>query len=260
MSASLALLGAAIVATAPAFAYDALAVAGLADAPGSRGRTRPFRRRSRGQALRVKEWRLLWRDPWLVSQSLMQVLYLVPPAVLLWRDFGEGAERLVVLAPVLVMAAGQLAGGLAWLALSGEDAPDLVATAPVDPRVILRAKIEAVLAAVALPLLPLAAGLALAAPRVAAVTLAGSALAAAAACAVQFFFRAQAKRASFRRRHTSARIATFAEAFASIAIAGAAGLAAAGFTLEPLIPLAVAGLVLVGARMLARPADGALGA
>ena len=48
-----------------------------------------------------------------------------------------------MLVPVLVMAAGQLAGGLAWLAISGEDAPDLVATAPILPRHVVRAKVEA---------------------------------------------------------------------------------------------------------------------
>ena len=74
--------------------------------------------------MRQKEWTLLLRDPWLVSQTLMQLLYLLPPALLLWRSYGEGTGALVVLVPVLVMAAGQLAGGLAWLAISGEDAPD----------------------------------------------------------------------------------------------------------------------------------------
>ena len=254
LAGSFVLLVASIAATAPAFANDALTVAGLSDARTGRSKARAFRRRSLTQSLRVKEWLLLWRDPWLVSQSLMQILYLLPPAVLLWRDFGTGGERLVVLAPILVMAAGQLAGGLAWLAISGEDAPDLVATAPITTRGLLRAKVEAVLVAVALPVLPLAAALALAAPRVAAVTLAGSAVAAAGACAVQFFFRAQASRASFRRRHTSSRLATFAEAFYSIAIAGAAGLAAANYLAEALVPLAVAAIVLVVARALGRPA------
>ena len=252
------LLVASIAVTAPAFARDAMTVASLSEAPAAQGRARAFRRRSRAQTLRIKEWRLLWRDPWLISQSLMQILYLLPPAVLLWRDFGTGAERLVVLAPVLVMAAGQLAGGLAWLALSGEDAPDLVATAPLLPRAVLRAKVEAVLAAVALPVLPLAIALAPAAPRVALVTLVGAALSAAGACAVQFFFRAQAKRTNFRRRQTSSRFATIAEAFVSISVAGAAGLAAAGFLAEAAVPLAITALVLVASRALGRPADGAL--
>src|ERR671931_212086 len=100
--------------------------------------------------LRRKEWTLLKRDPWLLSQTLMQVLYLLPPALLLWRSFGEGDGALVLLVPVLVMAAGQLAGGLAWLAISGEDAPDLVATAPVPPRQIVQAKVEAVIGGIAL--------------------------------------------------------------------------------------------------------------
>src|SRR5260370_40493310 len=81
--------------------------------------------------LRRKEWTLLRRDPWLVSQTLMQLLYLLPPAFLLWRGFGgEGASQ-VLLVPVLVMAAGQLAGGLGRLAISGEDGPGLVAAAPL---------------------------------------------------------------------------------------------------------------------------------
>ena len=119
-----------------------------------------FRRRSPARALRQKEWTLLLRDPWLVSQTLMQLLYLLPPALLLWRSYGEGTGALVVLVPVLVMAAGQLAGGLAWLAISGEDAPDLVATAPVLARNIMRAKVEAVLGGIAIAFAPFIAALA----------------------------------------------------------------------------------------------------
>ena len=69
---------------------------------------------------------------------------------------------LILLVPVLVMAAGQFAGGLAWLAISGEDAPDLVATAPVPAGFILRAKVEAVLGVIAFVFAPLVAVLAIA--------------------------------------------------------------------------------------------------
>ena len=41
--------------------------------------------------LRRKEWTLLLRDPWLVSQTLMQLLYLLPPALMLWQAFGDAA-------------------------------------------------------------------------------------------------------------------------------------------------------------------------
>ena len=186
-----------------------------------------FRRRSPAQALRMKELTLLRRDPWLVSQSLMQVLYLLPPAFLLWRDYGSAGDGLLVLVPILVMAAGQLAGGFAWLAVSGEDAPELIATAPVPAAAVLRAKVEAVALAVCVPVVPIVLALAAAKPFIALVTLLGAALATAGAGAIQYFFRRQAKRSNFRRRQTSSRFATFAEAFLSISFAGAAALAAA---------------------------------
>src|SRR6185436_17624997 len=119
-----------------------------------------FRRAAPMRALRQKEWTLLKRDPWLVSQTLMQLLYLLPPALMLWRSYGERTDAIVVLVPVLVMAAGQLAGGLAWLAISGEDAPDLVATAPILSRHIVRAKVEAVLGGIAIAFLPFLTALA----------------------------------------------------------------------------------------------------
>ncbi len=53
---------------------------------------------------------LLRRDPWLVSQSLMQLLYLVPPALMLWRSFADSSAAIVLITPVIVMAAGQLGG------------------------------------------------------------------------------------------------------------------------------------------------------
>ena len=87
------------------------------------------------------------------------------------------------------MAAGQLAGGLAWLAISGEDAPELVATAPVTPEAVMRAKIEAVIGAVAVPVMPFLVALAFASPRIALITMVGVALAAASSTAIQIFFR-----------------------------------------------------------------------
>jgi ABC-2 type transport system permease protein len=206
-----------------------------------------FRAASPRRALRHKEWVLLRRDPWLVSQTLMQLLYLLPPAVMLWKSFGSGAGALVLLVPVLVMGAGQLAGGLAWLAISGEDAPDLVATAPVAPRDIIRAKIEAVLGAVLLVFAPFCVALAWLAPYEAFVAGAGVVVSAGSATAIQLWFRAQAKRSHFRRRQTSSRMATFAEAFASISWAATAALAAAGMWLA-VVPALFAAAVMVGAR------------
>jgi len=232
------------------FAEHAMAAASVGHAGPQVSRTpRAFRTASPRRMLRQKEWTLLLRDPWLVSQSLMQMLYLLPPALLLWKSWGDGDGALVLLVPVLVMAAGQLAGGLAWLAISGEDAPDLVATAPVAAGEIVRAKIEAVMGAIALVFMPFVAALALAAPWHAVTAAAGVLVSAAAATAIQLWFRAQAKRSHFRRRQTSSRIATFAEAFSSITWAAASALVAAGSWLA-LIPAAFAVLVLAGARLM----------
>jgi ABC-2 type transport system permease protein len=206
-----------------------------------------FRHTSARGALRRKEWMLLRRDPWLASQTLMQLLYLLPPALMLWRVYGQHHDDLVLLVPVLVMASGQLAGGLAWLAISGEDAPDLVASAPIPFRWIVRAKIEAVTGAVALVFMPLVAALALASPRDALAATTGIVAATLSATVIQLWFRTQAKRKQFRRRQTSSRIATITEALSSIAWAATAGLAAAGHW-QALVTAAIALGIICGAR------------
>jgi len=113
------------------------------------------------------------------------------------------------------MAAGQLAGGLAWIAISGEDAPDLVGSAPVSSREVMRAKLEAVLAAVAMVFAAFIAALALAAPGHALACALGIVIASTSAIVIQLWFRSQARRGDFRRRQVSSRTATFAEAFSS---------------------------------------------
>ncbi len=248
LTASFAMLVVAIVLVSPRFAGCATAAGNV---PSSRSR-RPvaaFRPASPMEMLRRKEWTLLRRDPWLLSQTLMQMLYLLPPAFLLWRSFEDTRASVVLLVPVLVMAAGQLAGGLAWLAISGEDAPDLIATAPLTPQQIVRAKIEAVLACIALVFAPFLLPLVLISPYAAVVATMGVIAAGASATAIQFYFRAQAKRSQFRRRQTSSRVATFAEAFSSIAWAGAAVLAAAG-TAIAVVPAVVAVAIVGGVRLM----------
>jgi ABC-2 type transport system permease protein len=245
---SIAALAAAMIVFSGRFAADAIATVGAAQAPSDRhSAERPFRTRSPSRALREKEWALLRRDPWLLSQTLMQMLYLVPPAVLLWQSFGERHAALIVIVPILVMAAGQLAGGLAWLAVSGEDAPDLIASAPIAPRMIMRAKIEAVLGAIGLIFAPFLAALLIAAPVEALTTAVAILVAAGGATAIQLWFRVQAKRSHFRRRQTSSRLATFAEAFSSIGWAATAALAVSG-TWFAVVPALLAGGVLAGGR------------
>jgi ABC-2 type transport system permease protein len=252
LAASVLLLGAAIRGFAPRFADHALAAASVAHDVAGQGTRRGrsgFRRASPTRALRRKEWTLLRRDPWLLSQTLMQLLYLLPPALLLWRNFAGGSHALALLVPVLIMGAGQLAGGLAWLAISGEDAPDLVASAPVLGRQVLRAKIEAVLGGIVMVFTPFLLALALASVLDALVAAVGIAVAAAASTAIQLWFRSQAKRSHFRRRQTSSRVATFAEALSSTGWAATGALAAAGTWLAVITGLLALAIV-AGARMI----------
>jgi len=222
---ALVLLGGVMAIFSPKFADTVAHVSATSMTTRRAPRASAFRAGSRQQALRAKEFLLLRRDPWLVSQSLMQLLYLVPPALMLWRSFSDSSAAIVLITPVIVMAAGQLAGGLAWLTISGEDAADLVATAPLPPRRVTRAKIEVVLIVIGVIFAPLIAALAFASVTQAAITALGVIIATTSAAAIQLWFRVQAKRSQFRRRQTSSRLATFAEAFCSIGWAATAALA-----------------------------------
>ena len=75
----------------------------------------------------TKEWRLIIRDPNLIAQTLLQMLYLLP---LIFVIFRRGEMALLVV-PSTVMLGSTLAGSLAWLTIAAEDAPELVGLAPV---------------------------------------------------------------------------------------------------------------------------------
>ena len=241
------MLGCTIWVFAPRFGQLAQATAGVSLNPTRQGqRAFRFHRTWPSNALRRKEWTLLRRDPWLMSQILMQLLYLLPPAFLLWRTFYDRSGASPLLVTILIIAAGQLAGSLAWLAVSGEDAPDLIASAPVTSTCVFRAKSEAVMGAIAIVFTPFLVALAVIVPIPAFVTALGIAAAAVSAIAIQVWFRAQAKRSQLRRRQTSSRIATFAEALSSFNWAGAGALAAASNWLA-VIPGLIACAIVAGA-------------
>ena len=252
---SVALLGAAILIFAARFGDHVVAAAGVSQAVVRQRRwSKTFRRRSVSRVLRQKEWTLLARDPWLMSQTLMQMLYLLPPALFLWHSFHSRTDAYILLVPMMVMAAGHLGGNLAWLSISGEDAPDLVATAPISAQRIIWAKIEAVMGAIAFIFAPLVAALAFASIRPALVTSLGISVAVASATLIQLCFRTQARRSQFRHRQvSSSRIATFAEAFLSIAWAATSALAVAGTWLA--LFLALIAVSILGGVWLISPPD-----
>lgn len=133
------------------FAHGLQQAAGLARtrarAPG------PLRmrvRRSLFDTIVVKEWRLIVRDPQLISQVLLQLIYLLPLFVLVMRG-GDTPGPAIGAGMTLLCAS--LASSLAWIVISAEDAPDLLLSSPAAMRTVRLAK----LAASAMPPLLLAA-------------------------------------------------------------------------------------------------------
>ncbi len=104
--------------------------------------------------LLVKEFRLLWRDPELLSSLALQLAYMIPAFGLIFGGGGVSPSRL---AAACVLFTGLLASSLGWLTVCGEDAPDLIAAAPVEPRLVARMKMLAAclppLAIVSVPVL-----------------------------------------------------------------------------------------------------------
>jgi ABC-2 type transport system permease protein len=151
--------------------------------------------------------------------------------MLLWVTFHDRNDSFVLLIPVVVMAAGQLAGGLAWLSISGEGRArscchraDRLPSHPLGQDRSGHRHDHVVFA-------PIVAVLTLDSVFAGVVCALGILSAAAAATAIQLCFRVQARRRQFRRRQTSSRLATFAEAFfwaATTALAASASRAALG--------------------------------
>src|SRR5258706_9315131 len=127
-----------------------------------------------------------------------------------------------------------------------------MATAPLPASRVSRAKIEVVLIAICVSFAPLVTALLFASPLQAAVAPVGVIGASASATAIQLWFRVQARRSQFRRRQTSSRLATFAEAFSSIGWAATAVPALAVPLVPPLTALMTAGILAATWKISAR--------
>lgn len=107
-----------------------------------------------GRSLRatiiVKEWRLIARDPNLISQVLLQLLYIAPLFFLIFKS----KALLPGVASGLVFLAASLAGSLIWIIIAAEDAPDLLQAAPVKANLILTSKLLAAVLPVLMLILP----------------------------------------------------------------------------------------------------------
>jgi ABC-2 type transport system permease protein len=163
-----------------------------------------------GSALRRKEWLLLMRDPSLFAQLSLQIIYTVPLAIVLARS-GHGIPLGLAVSPALVVIAAQITASLAWLTVSGEDAPELIATAPAPRGYVEWAKLSAIAVPVAVILaLPLA-GLAYMEPQTALATGLLSVGAAASTAMLNFWHPMPGHRRGMLRRHSQSKLIGLAE-------------------------------------------------
>jgi ABC-2 type transport system permease protein len=229
------------------FARASLAAAGAAGSvsakTGGGTKSRAFRPGA-GRALRTKEWRVLARDPNLFAQLGLQIVYTIPVAVVLLRS--ETLPAVLAVAPTIVVIASQVSASLAWLTVSGEDAPELIATAPVRPGSVDRAKLAAVVLPVSLILAVPLAGLALLSWRVAAITALASAGAGASSALLNLWHPMPGDRRGMLRRHAQSKVVGLVEHLLA-ALWAVALIFLLMTTVFAAVPLAIIGLVLVAA-------------
>ncbi|GAC1335412.1 MAG: hypothetical protein NVSMB26_19930 [Beijerinckiaceae bacterium] len=194
-----------------AFGRDALRIAGVPEA----GRRRALRAHhfigGAGASLRRKEWRLLARDPWLMSQMLLQVIYTLPVSVIIFKAMGPNGSLALSVAPALVVIASQISASFAWLTISSEDAPEFLASAPITRGAVERGKLQAIalpiLLIVGLPLI----GLAIVAPGTAAIACIFGTGAAMSTAFINLWHPIPGKRGNVLRRHSQSKFVAIME-------------------------------------------------
>lgn len=204
-----------------------------------------------------KEFRLLRRDPLLLSQIGMQLLYLLPVGFILLRPGGSFAITEQAFVPVLALLSSTLAASLVWITVSAEDAPDLIASAPVSPAMVDRAKVLAAIAPVLLLMaIPLAA-LLWRDPISGLWALLGVCAASTASAHIGLWRRVPGSRRDFvKRRQKGSMMAGLGQAFVAFGISGAVALGAYGLPWLALIPALIAAAIL-GVLYKPAPAYGA---
>jgi ABC-2 type transport system permease protein len=225
-----------------------------------------------------KELRLLIRDPTLLSQVLLRTLYVLPLTFLLARNamrsrgdpihtavrfhglgtiaYGSASSFSVYAgAGALAFLAGQVAGSLAWITISAEEAPELLACAPVDGERVRQAKLTATMVPVALLLIAPLCGLAAFAPWVGAAASVGAAGSAVSAGLINLWFEKPASRKAFRSRRGGSVLGAIAELIMGLGWGVTTGMIAA---LSPyaVIPAAITLLTLGLFYGLANPVKG----
>jgi ABC-2 type transport system permease protein len=240
----------------PRFAADAASAKGAEPAPAARAGRAKFTADPFAAVVR-KELRLLLRDPALLSQVLLRLLYLIPVALILGRAASRGEPAaLAGAAAMVVFMSGQVAGSLAWITTSAEEAPDLLLASPTPLSAVWRAKLAAALIPLGFILAPIVAGAAWFSTKLGLVTLVGSTAGGLACALVNLWQQKPARRSDFRRRRGASWYALWLEAAICgfIAVATAAVLSDHPWWSVPPAVIA-AGLLLLARRSGAKIAE-----
>lgn len=179
-----------------------------------------------------KEWRLILRAPQLLSQILLNLLYLLPLLfVAFTRDGGRMSWSGPAAAAGVVGLAATLATSLAWLTVSAEDAADLLAGSPRSRALILWSK----LVAATLPPMTIVTIIAIATLRRSVIDAVMvwmfGVLACISAAILAAAMPTSGKRSDFQRRHRGRGLFAFVEAFQFLLWSGAVGSAVGGYWL-----------------------------
>ncbi len=231
------------------FAADAAAISGVGGRKRRVARAAQKMQSGVRQTLVRKEWRLLRRDPLLLSQILLPLLYFIPLFAVFGSRFGDqGFDRISAagFASAFVLMLTSFAASLAWLTVSAEDAPDLIASAPVSRDEIDNAKaLAAAVPSVAL-LLPPAIGAAIfVTPAAGFWMVIGGAAAIISTCLIAIWHQTPGSRKQFRRRTRGSLMLNFGRSFVALGWIGATGLAVSGWAIFAILPALVSlGLLL----------------
>ncbi len=187
-----------------------------------------------------KEWKLILRDPKLISETLLQVLYMTP---LLFVGFSSTGRNMSMLVPGCVMVVAMLVGNLAWLTVAAEDAPELIGSSPVAvDRIRLLKGLAAALPPLAM-VFPLAVYWMFTAPRMGIALAICATGAAAGSAACHILNPRKADRREMRKRGQAHPLASIVEMVSSFGWAGTAYAAISGpwWVLLIALPFAAAG-------------------
>jgi ABC-2 type transport system permease protein len=231
------------------FARDAAAISGLGARRKRAARAARGMRAGLNAALVFKEWRLLRRDPLLLSQILLPLLYFTPLFAVFGARLGEeGFDRIAAagFSSAFVLLVTSFAASLAWLTVSAEDAPELIASAPVSRDRIDNAKAIAAAAPSVLLLAPPVIGACIVVSPMAGLwLLLGGAAAILSACLIAIWHQTPGSRKQFRRRTRGSLALNLGRSFLALGWIGATGLAVAGWPLAAIVPALISlGLLL----------------